>query len=80
MRSSDSAGSEECKSDSPVRQRAGGAKIEKYPVIDWGRHGVLGGPALVDDRLYVTPSSSGGRQQFFTESLILAQDERWRRA
>src|SRR3954447_25647829 len=31
MRSSDSAGSEECKSDSSVRQRAGGAKVEKYP-------------------------------------------------
>ena len=58
-----------------------GAKNQKYPA-SWVGAATVYSVALLwlmtafrDDGLLL-----GGRQKFFTESLILAQDERWRRA
>ena len=42
---------------------------------------VYSAPQQVHDKLFVTGAGlRADAQQFFTESLILAQDERWRRA
>ncbi len=58
--------------------------VEARSLAIWLRTKTLSGPPSgwtdFEHKLKVTNCSAFGRRSFFTESLILAQDERWRRA